>query len=86
MGRNSGHIALYAGLAGGAETILIPEVDADLDDVCQRIVSGYKLGKAHSIVVVAEGVGEFQDGRSLDESSAFEIGNYVKEKTGLRPG
>jgi 6-phosphofructokinase 1 len=84
MGRNSGHIALYAGLAGGAETILIPEVDADLDDVCQRIVSGYKLGKAHSIVVVAEGVGgNFKTGRSLDESSAFEIGNYVKEKTGF---
>jgi 6-phosphofructokinase 1 len=40
MGRHSGYIALYAGLAGGAETVLIPEVDADLDDVCQRIVMG----------------------------------------------
>ncbi len=84
MGRHSGYIALYAGLAGGAETVLIPEVDADLDDVCQRIVTGYELGKAHSIVVVAEGVGgNFKTGRSLDESSAFRIGNYVKEKTGF---
>ncbi|NLJ84828.1 MAG: 6-phosphofructokinase [Firmicutes bacterium] len=84
MGRHSGHIALYAGLAGGAETVLVPEVKADLDDLCRRIVGGYKLGKAHSIVVVAEGVGgNFKTGRSLDESSAFRIGNYVKEKTGF---
>jgi 6-phosphofructokinase 1 len=84
MGRHSGHIALYAGLAGGAETVLVPEVEADLDELCRRIVSGYKLGKAHSIVVVAEGVGgDFKTGRHLDESSAFQIGDYVKEKTGF---
>ncbi|NMB46352.1 MAG: 6-phosphofructokinase [Firmicutes bacterium] len=84
MGRHSGHIALHAGLAGGAETVLIPEIDADLDGVCQRLISGYELGKAHSIVLVAEGVGgNFKTGRSLDESSAFHIGSYVREKTGF---
>ncbi|NMB26104.1 MAG: 6-phosphofructokinase [Firmicutes bacterium] len=84
MGRHSGHIALYAGLAGGAETVLVPEVDADLDDLCRRIVGGYELGKAHSIVIVAEGVGgDFQTGRNMEESSAFQIGDYVKEKTGF---
>lgn len=84
MGRHSGHIAMFAGLAGGAETVLIPEVDADLDEVCERIISGYELGKAHSILVVAEGVGgDFKTGRSMNESSAFQIGSYVKEKTGF---
>ncbi|NLK08174.1 MAG: 6-phosphofructokinase [Firmicutes bacterium] len=84
MGRHSGHIALWAGLAGGAETVLVPEVEADLDEVCQRIESGYRLGKAHSIVVVAEGVGgNFQTARNMDESSAFHIGDYVKKKTGF---
>ena len=84
MGRHSGHIALYAGLAGGAETILIPEVDTCLDDVCERLISGYKLGKAHSIVLVAEGVGgNFKTGRSINESSAFHVANYVREKTGF---
>lgn len=84
MGRHSGHIALYAGLAGGAETILIPEVDFSLDDVCERLVSGYELGKAHSIVLVAEGVGgNLKAGRSLNESSAFHVANYVMEKTGF---
>lgn len=84
MGRNSGFIALYAGLAGGAETVLIPEVEADLDDVCQRIITGYKLGKAHSIVVVAEGVGgDPKAGRKPSESSAFRVGDYVKEHTGF---
>ncbi|MBQ2271287.1 MAG: ATP-dependent 6-phosphofructokinase [Firmicutes bacterium] len=37
MGRNCGDIALYAGLAGGAETVLIPEVDADLSSICRKI-------------------------------------------------
>ncbi len=84
MGRNSGHIALYAGLAGGAETILIPEVEFSLDEVCERLISGYKLGKAHSIVLVAEGVGgDFKTGRSINESSAFRVANYVREKTGF---
>lgn len=84
MGRHSGHIALYAGLAGGAETVLVPEVDADLDELCRRIISGYELGKAHSIVIVAEGVGgDFKTGRNMEDSSAFQIGDYVKQKTGF---
>jgi 6-phosphofructokinase 1 len=84
MGRHSGYIAMYAGLAGGAETVLIPEVDDSLDEVCERLISGYRLGKAHSIVLVAEGVGgNFKAGRSLNESSAFHVADYVREKTGF---
>lgn len=84
MGRHAGYIALYAGLAGGAESILIPEVPVDLDEVCDRINMSYKLGKAHSIIVVAEGFnGNLRAGRSTEESAAFAVGNYIKEKTGF---
>lgn len=56
MGRDAGDLALWAGLAGGAETILIPEEDYDLDDMVERLEKGKKRGKRHSIIIVAEGV------------------------------
>ena len=56
MGRECGAIALMAGLSGGAETILIPEVPVDMDVICQRLQRGIKRGKLHSIILVAEGV------------------------------
>lgn len=56
MGRNAGDLALWAGLAGGAETILIPEEKFDIDDILERLVSGTGRGKKHSIIIVAEGV------------------------------
>lgn len=55
MGRNTGWIATYAGLAGGADVILIPERAIDLDDVCEIIIKRHTRGKYFSIVVVAEG-------------------------------
>ncbi|HWJ02715.1 MAG TPA: 6-phosphofructokinase [Verrucomicrobiae bacterium] len=72
MGRNSGFIALEAGLAGGAESILIPEVNVNLDSVIEKIWRGHNRGKLHSIIVVAEGAG-----------SALEIGREIKSKTGF---
>ena len=56
MGRDAGDLALWAGLAGGAETILIPEVKYDLEDMIDRLEKGRKRGKKHSIIIVAEGV------------------------------
>lgn len=56
MGREAGHIALWAGLAGGAESIIIPEEDYDMADIVDRLLSGQKRGKKHSIIIVAEGV------------------------------
>lgn len=56
MGRRSGWIALKAGLAGGAEAIIVPEIPLDLDEVTHRLESGIARGKKHSIVVLAEGV------------------------------
>ncbi len=61
MGRDAGDLALWAGLAGGAETILIPEQNFDLNDMIDRLEKGKKRGKKHSIIIVAEGVMSAQD-------------------------
>ncbi len=55
MGRHAGWIATYAGMAGGADVILIPEEPFDVDDVCERIRHRHQRGARFSIVVVAEG-------------------------------
>lgn len=57
MGRHCGDIALYAGLAGGAEAVLIPEIEMNLNELCKKIVMGANRGKQHSIIIKAEGVG-----------------------------
>ncbi|WP_088552764.1 6-phosphofructokinase [Calderihabitans maritimus] len=73
MGRQSGFIALNAGLAGGAESILIPEIDYDLDMVVEKIERGRKRGKLHSIIVVAEGVGSAIDiSKEIEKKGGFE--------------
>lgn len=56
MGRDAGDLALWAGLAGGAETILIPEEKIEIPTIIDRLVSGTDRGKKHSIIIVAEGV------------------------------
>ncbi|MBE3562894.1 MAG: 6-phosphofructokinase [Hydrogenibacillus schlegelii] len=56
MGRRSGHIALWAGLAVGAEAIIVPEVPFDLDAIARRLIQTKERGKRHSILIVAEGV------------------------------
>lgn len=71
MGRNCGDIALYSGVAGGAESIIIPEVEVDIDNVCKRLIQGKNRGKLHSIIVLAEGVG-----------NAYEVAKNIEEKTG----
>ncbi|WP_221567663.1 6-phosphofructokinase [Alkalihalobacillus sp. TS-13] len=70
MGRNAGDIALWSGLAGGAESILIPEEDFKMEEITDRLRRGHDRGKKHSIIVVAEGVG-----------SGVDIANQIKETT-----
>ncbi|MEH7417168.1 6-phosphofructokinase [Neobacillus drentensis] len=73
MGRNAGDIALWAGLAGGAETILIPEENYDMKEVAERLRSGHERGKKHSIIVVAEGVcSGYEFARQLKETTTFD--------------
>jgi 6-phosphofructokinase 1 len=55
MGRNCGYLALMAGLAGGAETVVIPEVEVDPDEVAERLKEAFQRGKEYAIIVVAEG-------------------------------
>jgi ATP-dependent phosphofructokinase / diphosphate-dependent phosphofructokinase len=55
MGRHAGWIAAYAGLAGGADVVLVPERPFDLDEICERLKRRQANGATFSIVVVAEG-------------------------------
>lgn len=55
MGRECGDLALYSGLAGGAEVALVPELVADMDYVCMKVMQGVNSGKQHSIIIKAEG-------------------------------
>lgn len=55
MGRDCGYLALMAGIAGGAEAIVIPEREMELEAVMQAVREAYRLGKAHALIVVAEG-------------------------------
>jgi len=55
MGRKCGYLALMAAIAGGAEAVLIPEVNTELDNIADIIQDAYKRGKPHAIIIVAEG-------------------------------
>jgi len=55
MGRNSGYLALMAGIAGGVEMACIPEVEFELEDVAREVADAYVRGKTHCIISVAEG-------------------------------
>lgn len=57
MGRDSGHLALASGVAGGAELVLIPEVEISCEEITQTVEDAYVQGKSHCIIVVAEGWG-----------------------------
>jgi 6-phosphofructokinase 1 len=94
MGRHAGWIALEAGIAGGADVILIPEVPIDIEEVCAILKKRHERGKLFSIVVVAEGA-EFKEiGAVLQEKKldAFghvrlggigeELAKLIEEKTG----
>ena len=56
MGRHAGHIALHAGIAGGGESIILPEKDFDLTETIEGIKHGLAMGKTHFVVVLAEGI------------------------------
>ncbi len=55
MGRDCGYLALMSGIAGGAEAIVIPETECNPEDVATELSCAYQRGKAHALVVVAEG-------------------------------
>jgi 6-phosphofructokinase 1 len=65
MGRDCGYLALMSGIAGGSEFVIIPEMDTDPEKVASRLRADYKKGKAHAIIVVAEGA--HYNARRLEE-------------------
>ena len=73
MGRNAGYIAVEAGIACGAEVVLVPEFDYDFEsDVIEVIRKGLARGKKHCIVIVAEGIG-----------GSVEIAKKIEDATGM---
>ena len=94
MGRHAGWIAVEAGIAGGADVILIPEVPFDMDEVCDTIRKRHARGKTFSIVVVAEGAKLDDDSMVLQsqEKDAFGhvrlggIGNLLSDEIERRTG
>lgn len=61
MGRHCGDIALYAGVAGGAEHILVPEMPYNLDDIIKSIKKSALRGKVSNLIILAEGAGDRQE-------------------------
>lgn len=68
MGRNCGYLALMAAIAGGAEHVVLPEVETDPERIAEVLTSAYERGKAHAIIVVAEGA----------KYNAEKLSNYFK--------
>jgi 6-phosphofructokinase 1 len=93
MGRYAGWIATYAGLANGADAILIPEVLVNLDILCEMVKNRRQVGKNFTIIVVAEGVnfGEIKEAKTDDfdhiELRKKHVGIYLEDviikRTGL---
>ncbi|MDD5097053.1 MAG: 6-phosphofructokinase [Candidatus Omnitrophica bacterium] len=77
MGRHAGWIALEAGIAGGADMILIPEIPIDLDEVCNVIKKRHSRGKTFSIIVVAEGA-QFKDGAMVTQEQKLDAFGHVR--------
>ncbi|MGI6730894.1 MAG: 6-phosphofructokinase [Anaerovoracaceae bacterium] len=73
MGRNCGEIALYAGITGGAEAILIPEEPFDINAICERLIIGKNRGKPHSLIIKAEGV----------DLPSDELARIITERAGM---
>ena len=75
MGRHAGWIALHAGVAGGADVILIPEIPFDIDNVCRLIQRRHGRGRPFSIVVAAEGATPEEGTMSVSEGQLDEFGH-----------
>jgi 6-phosphofructokinase 1 len=81
MGHRAGWIALYAGMAGGADVILIPELGFDIDRVTEKILHRSRLGKPYSIVVIAEGLRKEKGSPSDYISHAIEKMTDIEVRT-----
>lgn len=76
MGRRCGDIAMYSAAAGGAEFVLLPEKEEDINGLCRKIIEGSNRGKLHSIIIKAEGTDT--DGRALVDTIQERTGKETK--------
>ena len=92
MGRDAGHIALSAGIAGGADVVLIPEVKYSIDRIINKLNEMKKRGVKHSLIVVAEAVKkengqkvihEFKDGQKRLGGIGEYVANEIMSKTDI---
>ncbi|MBQ8043819.1 MAG: 6-phosphofructokinase, partial [Clostridia bacterium] len=75
MGRRAGYIALWAGIAGGADIILTPEKpeDYNIEEITNTVLKNKEIGKSHSLIVVAEGVGNVEEiAREIQTNTGIE--------------
>lgn len=73
MGRDCGDLALYAGIAGGAESVIIPEVGLDFEKVKNKMLAGKRRGKRHHIILLTEGqVPAYGLAKDLEEATGVE--------------
>ncbi|MGP1477472.1 MAG: ATP-dependent 6-phosphofructokinase [Phocaeicola sp.] len=82
MGHNAGWIALYSGMAGGGDIILIPELGYNIHNVGSKIIERLKQGKPYSIVVVAEGIKTMENKKAaqfIAEEIEYETGFETRE-------
>jgi len=82
MGHKAGWIALYSGMAGGGDVILVPELPYDMQNICQTIMGRLRKGKPYSIVVVAEGIqtdGQKRAGEFIAREIEKETGIETRE-------
>ncbi len=77
MGRHAGWIAVHAGIAGGADFILVPEIPIDLGEVCEAIKKRHARGKTFSIIVIAEGA-EFKSGEITTPAKKLDAFGHVR--------
>jgi len=92
MGRHSGWIALHAGIAGGGDVILIPEIAFSWDSVVEKIQVRERIGKKFTLIVVAEGAAPMGSAQSVQESEEGRevrlggMGAIVAEEVARRTG
>ena len=72
MGRNCGDIALYSGVSSGAESIIVPEIPLDINEIAEKAIMGKNRGKKHHIIIMSEGCG-----------SAFDFAKEFEKLTGI---
>ena len=86
MGRNAGDIALWAGIASGADQIIVPEEEYDINEVVRKVKEGYESGaKTHHVIVLAEGVmgaeefaAKMKEAGDTSDLRATNIGHVVR--------